>query len=155
MALRHVLGAVAAERAVPPVLARLAPRGPAVMFMAMNSAAKSVFAFGLYLVVVGLGLLVAPNPFLAPLGFPPVADSSWLRVLGVLTIVIAAYYLLAGRAGLTVFFRWTVSVRIGVFCALGALVLLQLAPAPLALLGTVDLAAALWTALALRSSPVR
>lgn len=118
----------------------------------MNPAAKSVFAFGLYLVVVGLGLLVAPNPFLAPLGFAPVADPAWLRVLGVLTLVIAAYYLLAARAGLTVFFRWTVFVRTGVFLALSTLVLLHLAPVPLVLLGLVDLAAALWTASALRTS---
>lgn len=121
----------------------------------MNPAAKSVFAFGLYLVVVGLGLLAAPNAFLAPLGFAPVADHSWLRVLGVLTFCLAAYYLLAARAGLTVFFRWTVFVRGGVFVVFGALVLLKLAPAPLALLGTVDLAAALWTARALRSSAAR
>lgn len=117
----------------------------------MNSAAKSVFVFGLYLVVVGLGLLAAPNSFLRPLGFPPVADPSWLRVLGVLTLVIAAYYLLAARANLTAFFRWTVFVRGGVFVVFGALVLLKLAPAPLALLGAMDLAAALWTVLALRS----
>ena len=118
----------------------------------MTSAAKSIFVFGLYLVGVGLGLLVAPNPFLGPLGFPPAADPSWLRVLGVVTLVIAAYYLLAARAGLTVFFRWTVFVRGGVFVVFGALVLLKLAPTPLALLGAVDLGAALWTWFALRSS---
>jgi hypothetical protein len=49
------------------------------------------------------------------------------------------------------FFRWTVYVRCGVFFALGTLVLLHLAPAPLVLLGTVDLVAALWTAFALRA----
>ena len=59
----------------------------------MTSAARSVFVFALYLVVVGLGLLVAPNAFLAPLGFAPAAGSAWLRVLGVLTRVIAAYSL--------------------------------------------------------------
>lgn len=116
----------------------------------MTPAARSVFVFGLYLVVVGLGLLAAPNEFLAPLGFASVADPSWLRVLGVLTLVIATYYLLAAWTGLTVFFRWTVFVRGGVFVVFGALVLLKLAPAPLALLGTVDLAAALWTWFALR-----
>lgn len=120
----------------------------------MNSVAKSVFVFGHYLVVVGLGLLVAPNAFLNPLGFAPVADPSWLRVLGVLTLVIATYYLLAARAGLTVFFRWTVAVRGGVFVVFGALVLLKLAPPPLALLGAVDLAAALWTWSALRRPAV-
>lgn len=134
------------------MLARLARCGNAVMLAPMNPAARSVLVFGLYLVVVGLGLLVAPNPFLAPLGFSPVADPSWLRVLGVLTLVIAAYYLLAARAGLTVFFRWTVFVRCGVFAVFGALVLLKLALAPLALLGTVDLVAALWTWFALRAS---
>ena len=116
----------------------------------MNSAAKSVFVFGLYLVVVGLGLLIAPNPFLRPLGFPPAADVSWLRVLGLITLCLAFYYIAAARAGLDLFFRWTVMVRGGVFVVCGALVLLKLAPAPLALLGTVDLAAAAWTAVALR-----
>lgn len=72
-----------------------------------------------------------------------------------LTIVIAAYYLLAARAGLTVFFLWTVFVRGGVFIIFGALVLLHLAPPPLALLGAVDFGAALWTALALRSPSMR
>lgn len=121
------------------------------MLAPMKPAAKSVFVFGLYLVVVGLGLLVAPNPFLAPLGFPSAADPSWLRVLGVLTLCLAAYYLAAARSGLTVFFRWTVFVRGGVFVAFAALVLLKLAPAPLALLGTVDLGAALWTWFTLRA----
>ncbi len=116
----------------------------------MSPAAKSVFVFGLYLVVVGLGLLVAPNPFLMPLGFPPAADESWLRVLGVLALCLAAYYCAAARANFPPFYRWTVFVRAGVFIVFGGLVLLKLAPAPLALLGAVDLAAALWTALALR-----
>lgn len=116
----------------------------------MNPAAKSVLVFALYLVVVGLGLLLAPNPFLAPLGFPPAADESWLRVLGVLVLCLAAYYCAAARANLTAFFRWTVFVRTGVCLAFGTLVILGLAPKPLALLGAVDLAAALWTAAALK-----
>lgn len=123
------------------------------MLAVMNSAAKSVFVFGLYLVVVGLGLLLAPNAFLAPLGFPPAADPSWLRVLGVLTLCLAAYYVVAARANLVPLIRATVFVRGGVFVVFGALVLLKLAPAPLALLGTVDLLAALWTWFALRARP--
>lgn len=118
----------------------------------MNPAAKSVFVFGLYLFVVGTGLLILPNPFLAPLGFPPAADPSWLRVLGVLVLCLATYYLIAARANLTPLIRATVFVRVGVFVVFGALVLLQLAPKPLALLGAVDLIAALWTWTALRSS---
>lgn len=116
----------------------------------MTSAAKSVFVFGIYLVLVGLGLLVSPNTVLAPLGFPP-ADESWLRVIGVIVLALAGYYLLAARAGLTVFFRWTAFVRIGVFVAFAGLVVLGFAPRPLVVLGAVDLAAACWTLLALRA----
>ncbi len=117
----------------------------------MNPAVRSVMIFGCYLVLVGIGLLAAPDLALGSLGFPPVQDSSWPRVIGVLTLVIATYYLLAARAGLMAFVRWTVFVRIGVFAVLGSLVLLHLAPKPIALLGTIDLVAALWTAFALRS----
>ena len=115
----------------------------------MDAAAKSVFIFGLYLAVVGLGLVIAPNPFLAPLGFPAAADESWLRVLGVLVLCLASYYCFAARARLAPFFRWTVAVRGGVFVVFGGFVLLGLAPRPLALLGAVDLAAAAWTFAAL------
>ncbi len=118
----------------------------------MSRVAQSVFIFGLYLIVVGLGLVAIPNLVLAPLGFPA-SNEFWPRVVGVLTLCLSFYYISAARAGLTGFFRWTVQVRIGVFVVFGALVLLKLAPGPLALLGTVDLLAATWTGLALRSSP--
>ncbi len=114
----------------------------------MIRAAQSVFVFSLYLFVVGIGLVAVPNTVLTPLGFSPSAEF-WPRVIGVLTLCLAWYYFSAARAGSDQFFRWTVQVRIGVFVVFGALVLLRLAPAPLALLGTVDLLAALWTAWAL------
>ena len=122
---------------------------PCLIPRLMNAAAKSVLIFGLYLILVGLGLIFAPNAALHPLGFPATTDV-WPRVVGVLALCLAYYYISAARAGLTNFFRWTVQVRSGVFVVFTALVLLHLAPAPLVLLGTVDLAAALWTALALQ-----
>jgi hypothetical protein len=120
----------------------------------MTAAAKSVLIFGLYLVVVGVGLLAAPNTLLGPLGFPA-AEEAWLRVVGVLALVLSSYYILAARAGLTAFFRWTVAVRGAVFVAFVALAMLGFAPRPLALLGAVDLAGALWTLLALRAAVTR
>ena len=120
----------------------------------MSRAAQSVFVFGLYLIVVGLGLVAIPNTVLTPLGFAPSAEF-WPRVVGGLTLCLAFYYICAARAGLMMFFRWTVVVRTGVFIVFGALVLLKLAPTPLALLGTVDLLAAMWTAFALRSATRR
>lgn len=115
----------------------------------VNSAAISVFVFGLYLLFMGLGLMIAPDFTLKPFGFPHPMDF-WPRVVGVLVLCLATYYISAARAGLTAFFRWTVAVRVGVCVICGALVLLRIAPAPLCLLGLIDLAAALWTAWALR-----
>ena len=116
----------------------------------MSRPARSIFAFGVYLVAVGLALVARPNPLFALLRFPATHEI-WPRVVWVVALVLAYYYLQAARYELTAFFRWTVSARAAVFVAFAAFVLLGLAPAPLALLGAVDLAAAIWTATALRS----
>ena len=120
----------------------------------MSRSALSVFVFGLYLVVVGLALILFPNPLFAVLRLPP-SHEIWPRVVGVLALVLAHYYVQAARHEVVAFFRWTVSARIMVFVVFTVFVLLGLAPLPLALLGAGDLAAALWTAWALRPSAVR
>ena len=119
----------------------------------MSRPARSVFIFGLYLVAVGLALIVFPNPLFALLRLPA-SHEIWPRVVGVLALVLAYYYLQAARHEVVAFFRWTVSARILVFIVFTAFVLLGLAPLPLALLGAGDLAAALWTAWTLRPQVV-
>jgi hypothetical protein len=115
----------------------------------MSKAAKSVFAFAVYLVGMGVGLLAAPNLVLGLLGFPPVTDV-WSRVVGVLALVLAFYYAQAARAELRPFMLWTVYTRVGVFvCFLGLVIAGQAGPMLIAL-GALDLAAAGWTAWALR-----
>ena len=120
----------------------------------MSRPARSIFVFGVYLVAVGLGLVALPNILLALLRFPA-SHEIWPRVVGVIALVLAYYYLQAARHELAAFFRWTVTARVAVFVAFVAFVLCGLAPAPLALLGAVDLAAAVWTVLALRAQPAR
>jgi hypothetical protein len=116
----------------------------------MHFAEKSVLVFGIYLGMVGTGLIIAPDLVLTPLGFPASTDF-WPRVIGAVVLGLAYYYGQAARSGLTTFFRWTVQVRTGIFVIFVALVLLHLAPAPLAALGVVDLLGAAWTGLALRA----
>ncbi len=58
---------------------------------------------------------------------------------------------MGARAELLSFMRTSVWVRASVIVVLGALVAVGLAPPPLLVFGIVDLAAAVWTALALRS----
>ena len=111
----------------------------------MSKSAKSVLFFGVYLVGMGIGLIAIPNLVLGLLGFPD-ATEVWVRVVGVLALVLAAYYVQAARADFRPFFQWTVFTRMMVFIFFTGFVLVRLANPMLILLGTVDLAAALWTA---------
>lgn len=115
----------------------------------MSKAAASVFYFGGYVLVLGLGLIVVPNLIIAPFGFPPTSEV-WIRAVGVLAAAIGWYYVSSARAGLVPFFRATIAMRAFVFVCFGAFVLLGFAKPALALFGSIDLAGAIWTAAALR-----
>ncbi len=116
----------------------------------MTPAARSLHVFGLYLVGAGCLLMLMPALLLAPLGLPAPADV-WARVAGMLAAFLGIYYLLGARAELLSFMRASVWVRLSVIVILGAFVAAGLAPLPLLAFGVIDLAAATWTWLALRS----
>lgn len=116
----------------------------------MTHAGRSVFWFGVYLVVAGGGLLLAPALPLGPVGIP-VPEEPWARVVGVLALCLAVYYVVAARSGAVAVMRATVPVRAAAALAFAALVGLDLAPVGLLLFAAVDFAGALWTALASRS----
>jgi len=117
----------------------------------MSYGAKTVFVFGIYLVVLGITLIALPNLLLNAFGFPATSEV-WIRVVGMLVLILAFYYTQAARKELTVFFQWTVYARASVIVFFLAFVVLGLAKAALILFGVVDLAGAIWTGLALRSS---
>ena len=115
----------------------------------MSNSARSVFVFGLYLVVLGIILLVAPN-FLLGMFFLPSTNEVWIRVVGMLLLFLGFYYYQAARKEMTDFFQWTVYVRPTVIVFFAIFVLLGFASPPLVLFGVVDLLGAIWTGLALR-----
>ena len=115
----------------------------------MSSAARSVQVFGIYLFGLGSVLMVVPNLLLGAFGLPATGEV-WIRVVGVLVLCLAVYYTQAARREIREFFGWTVFVRCFVFVCLAALPLLRLGPPQLALFGSVDLAGAVWTVVALR-----
>jgi hypothetical protein len=117
----------------------------------MSKAARSVFVFGLYLVLLAIVLLVAPN-FLLGLFFLPSTTEVWVRVVGMLVLFLGFYYVQAGRKELADFFRWTMYPRSTVILFFAAFVLLGFAKPPLILFGVVDLLGVIWTGLALRAS---
>ena len=116
----------------------------------MSKSARSVFVFGLYLAVLGIVLLVAPNFLLGMFGLPSTAEV-WIRIVGMLVLFLGFYYIQAARKEMTDFFRWTVYVRPTVIVFFAAFVLLGFASLPLILFGVADLLGAIWTGLALRS----
>lgn len=119
----------------------------------MTSAARSVFAFGIYLAVVGVLLVLVPN-FLLEIVMLPATGEVWVRIVGMLTLFLSFFFIQSARAGLTPFFHWTVYTRTATIFFLGAFVISGLASAYLIPFGIIDLAGAIWTGVALRGAKV-
>ncbi len=115
----------------------------------MSKSATSVFVFAIYLYALGLVLVVVPNLLLGLFGIPK-TDEVWIRVVGMLVLILGYYYSQAARMGLSDFFRLTVVGRTAVPLFFIAFVLAGFAPPVLILFGVIDFAAAMWTALALK-----
>ena len=117
----------------------------------MSKAAVTLFAFAIYLALTGIAFLVAPTFTLGMLGFAE-ATEPWVRVIGMLLLFLAFYYGMAARSEITIFFKWTVYVRSSVIVFFGIIVLVGLGQPMLLAFAVIDLAAAIWTAMALRSA---
>jgi hypothetical protein len=113
--------------------------------------ARSLFAFGLYVIIAGLGLALAPGLVLELLGFPPPGDG-WVRVVGIIAVFVGMYHVIAARHELMPYIRATVPARVMFALALGVLVISKVMPPSLLLFAAVDLAGAIWTGVALDRS---
>lgn len=120
----------------------------------MNSWPRSMEVFGAYLLVTGLGFLLAPGLVLPAVGMPPPADF-WPRVLGVVLVGASLYYVAAGRHRLRPIAAASVAVRYFVCAAFLALVLLAGAPRMLLAFGVLDAVFASWTWWGLRADAAR
>jgi hypothetical protein len=116
----------------------------------MSRAAVSMFAFAVYLFVLGVVLLVAPNVLLGIFGFEPTTEV-WVRIVGMLVVFLGYYYLSAARGEVVPFMLWSVQARPFVIVFFAVFVALGWAKPALILFGAVDLAGAVWTYLALRA----
>lgn len=116
----------------------------------MSRAARTIFVFGVYLIATGLILVAVPNTLLGLFRLAPTQEP-WIRVLGIVTGVLGAYYVAAARGELIGFFRATLWGRAIVLTAFVLLVVLRLVPAIVIAFGVVDALGAIWTRAALRS----
>ena len=117
----------------------------------MSKAAKSVYVFGLYLLVAGAGFVFAPNLVLGVMGVPTTTEV-WIRMLGIVVVFLGIYYITAALAGATLYFQVSVWLRSTFLGAVIAMVALDVAPLPILGFGIVDALGALWTALSLRAA---
>jgi hypothetical protein len=116
----------------------------------MSRAARSVRWFGVYLVILGVILVFAPNTLLSLFRVPETREV-WIRVLGVVVFDIGLLYWFAARSEHVPLFRVTIVTRTLVLVALAAFAALGMAAPTVVPFGAVDFAGALWTAWALRA----
>ena len=116
----------------------------------MSKAARSLFIFGIYVVVVGVAFLAIPERLMVLLQLPA-ATAGWARVIGLLALVIGSYDIVGSRAECMPYIRASVWVRFGFAAGTFALVALGQMPVTLIPLGATDVAGAIWTAMMLRA----
>lgn len=120
----------------------------------MSKTARSVFTFGVYLLLTGATLVLVPNLLLRTFTLAETHEV-WIRVVGMLVMLIGFYYVQMSRTESTEFFRLSVYTRTAVIVFFTVFVLLGLVGAPLIAFGLVDLAGALWTWSSLRQEGKR
>lgn len=117
----------------------------------MTHVAWSIRVFGIYMLLLGTTLVIAPNTLLTLFGLPT-TEEVWIRVAGMMTMGLGYHYTSASLYPLDLiqFYRWTVWLRPTVFLFFLAFVLLGWAGAPLLYFGIGDVVAAAWTGWAMR-----
>lgn len=115
----------------------------------MGKSAQSVYYFGIYVLIVGLTLLLVPNTLLQIFSLE-ITTEVWIRVVGMLVLMLGVYYLTAAKYNYLPFFQMTVYMRVSVLLFFAAFVLLGLVKWTLLLFALVDLLGAAWTHLALK-----
>jgi hypothetical protein len=116
----------------------------------MTKSSRSVFFFGIYLLLTGVFLCFLPEKFIAVLKLPEIPEA-WARFMGVLVIVIGSYYLVGARNILAPFIKGTIYVRLFFFAAVIILFVSGQMPKEILPLGVIDLLGAAWTMLSLRA----
>ena len=116
----------------------------------MSSAARSVYVFGIYLIVLGGILIGAPNTFLTVFGIPTTTEP-WIRIAGMLVMIIGMLDVACARGEQTKFMQATVYTRFFALLTFVVFAATGIAPAIVILFGVIDAAGAIWTHTALRA----
>jgi hypothetical protein len=110
----------------------------------MSNSARSLLVFGVYLIGLGGGLILAPNMMLVIFGISPTTEV-WIRVVGMLVLFLGIYDISAAKGSWSGFIALSIPLRMSVIVFFAGFVLLLGAPKMVLLLAAVDFAFALWT----------
>lgn len=120
----------------------------------MNPACRTIFIFGFYPLFAGLSMVIAPALPLQILGWP-IEGLDWIRMLGVVTMIVGYYYLRLGAGDVLAFCRFSAQARC-VIPFVFALMVLTFDMNPLYIaLTAVDFLGGLWTWSALHKQGMR
>jgi len=118
-----------------------------------DQSSLSMFVFSLYMLTLGLAFMFIPNPIITIFGFEPVTDF-WIRIVGLLLLILSVYYYMAVKEKAYNFYRWTTIGRLPIFFVFLAFVILNIAPPILLLFGAFETGCAIWTLQALKKETV-
>ncbi len=110
----------------------------------MTLPTRSLRVFAVYLGLLALTLLVAPNVLLNLFGLPTTSEV-WIRVVGMLVALLGLYYWVGAESGYVPFFLATVLARLTVPVFFLIFVLSAWAEWPLLLFAGFDVLGAAWT----------
>ena len=110
----------------------------------MDATAFSIYAFGIYEIMAGLGFLAFPNSILSFLRIEKTLEP-WIRIVGILAILIGYYHFMIGRLGIYDLYWPSIYVRIVFMLLLALLVLTKRAPKKIILFGVASLLSTIWT----------
>lgn len=117
----------------------------------IDPAARSIFIFGIYMVMNGVTFMTIPNVFLPVIGLP-IEEHAWIRVGSTLVMILGFYYIMAANHDIRLFFRATVYGRIAIGVIFTIYYLVGIMPWQIVLFAIPDAGGAVWTFLALRRS---
>jgi hypothetical protein len=116
----------------------------------MSKSAFSLRVFSIYMLIVGVVLIADPNWLLSLFGVPDTHEV-WIRIVGMLMLIIGFIDFMASGNELRLFFRWSVYARLAVPIILIGFVVLASAPLVILVFGAIDAAGAIWTGFCLRA----
>lgn len=117
----------------------------------MNRVEISIVSWGAYLVVLGLSLIIFPLTTVGLFGYSE-SGGLWIRIVGILSVVLGFYYVQLVRYRAHKMYRWKIAGHLFGLACMIIFFLAGYADGKILPTIVIELTACLWTFLALRFS---